>query len=94
MAAKPRVLYTTITGGANHTGVVYFCGYSVRETAGAVAEIRFRLAAVGGVILAVVSLPANSSYSVMFPSALSTPTGVYVQVVSGAAEGILYSGKP
>ena len=80
----------TITGGANHTGVTRFNGFSVREDSSAAAVIEFRIAVVGGDIVWHLALAADESASIIFPSYITTEGGVYVKEVSGSIEGVLF----
>jgi hypothetical protein len=83
-----------ITSNAAHASVDLLGGWSVREAAvvGAQATVRFRRGAVGGQVLAVLELAANAAETVV----LATPidgdgtNGVYVEVVAGTVEGVLY----
>ena len=79
-----------ITPGSNHAGVTRFGGFSMYEDAGAPALVIFRKAVVGGQILFTVALTANQSVSFLFPQALSSEGGVYVQESSGSVTGVLY----
>ena len=83
---------TTITGGgANHTGVTRFCGFSFYEDASAAALIIIRKATVGGQILFTIPLAADAGATLVFPSDfISTEGGVYVQESSGSVTGVLY----
>lgn len=81
----------TITGGgANHTAVTRFSGFSVREDAAAVATVRFREGAVGGQILFELTLAASESASIIFPTYITSEDGVYVEEVAGSIEGVLF----
>lgn len=85
----------TITGGANHSGVTRFAGFSIREAAGtpAAATVNFRSATVGGQILATVELAANESAMVFFPGPIVASGGVYVEQAAGTISGVLYNGR-
>jgi hypothetical protein len=76
------------------TGSAYLAGYTIRETAGAAAAVRIydHESAASGVILAAVSLAADGSVDVMYPSSLRALRGVFVDVVSGAVEGSIRIG--
>ena len=78
-------------GGANHTGVTRFGGFSVYEDASAAAVIIFRKATVSGQILAVLTLAADESATIQFDVPLSAEGGVYVQESSGSITGVLYN---
>ncbi len=80
----------TITANANHTAVSRLGGFSIRETAGAAADLNLRLATATGQILFVLELAANESAGIVFPGHISAPGGVYVEVTSGAIAGVLY----
>ena len=83
----------TISADSNHTGVTSFCGFGVRETGSAAAVVNFRIGSVTGDIIAPLALAADESATISYGNTVSTPTGVYVQVVSGAIAGSLYSAK-
>jgi len=82
-----------ITADTNHTAVVRFAGFTIRESAGtpAVAAVNFRDETVSGQILWVLELAANESAGIVFPGHVSTASGVYVQVVSGTVSGTLFN---
>jgi len=84
-----------LTGDANHTDVVHYGGFSVRESAGtpAVAAVNFRHGSVSGQIVGVLELAANESADRSLPGIIQTPAGVYVQVVTGEISGVLYNIK-
>ncbi len=75
------------------SGATRFCGYSYREASplGGSAVVRFRHGAVDGQILAVCSLREKESETQEL-GPFDTPNGVYVEVVSGTIEGVVYSG--
>ena len=83
---------TAITVNTNHAGVRNLSGFSIRETAGAAAVVRFRVGTVSGTILETLSLVANASLGVVYGrgNAKRAEDGVYVQVVSGTIEGSLF----
>lgn len=85
-----RLVAKTITVNTNHTTTTKLGGFSIRETAGAVADFNIRLAAVGGQILAVGELAANQSINIIFPVPIDTGTGVFVEQSTGAIAGVLY----
>lgn len=64
-------------------------GYTIRETAGAVATVRIydNASAASGTLLATISLAANESRDVQHPVGIRADRGVYVDVVAGAVEG-------
>lgn len=79
MAVKPQ----TITPNSEHAGVGMLRGWSLRGT----FVINLHKAVVGGDIIASIS---NTSYE-LFPDAILSPGGVYVEVVSGTlTQGTLY----
>jgi hypothetical protein len=64
-------------------------GYTIRETAGAVAAVRVydNASAASGTLLATIGLAANASHDVHYPGGIRAAQGVYVDVVTGAVEG-------
>lgn len=82
----------TITADTNHATVRNWNGFSIREAAGtpAQATVRFRDGAVGGDILGVLELAGDESASMTLTDDLKAPSGIYVEVVSGTIEGVLY----
>lgn len=81
----------TITAGTNHD-VSRFGGWSVREAAAtaAAATVRFRDTSVAGQILAVLELAADGSDTTVLDPAVVPDGGVYVEVVAGTVEGVVY----
>ncbi len=77
-----------ITANANHTGVTRFGGFSIR--ASAAAFVRLRHGSSTGQVLYVLDLALNESAGTSFTGHIDVPSGVYVQVVSGTIEGVLY----
>lgn len=69
-------------------------GWSIRETAGAAAAVRLwdgREA--GGQLLATVALAASDSHTVMpTGGGISVSDALFVEVVTGAVEGVVYLG--
>lgn len=80
-----------VTGDSNHSGVQHLAGWSFRETAASAAEVRLRNGAVGGDILAVFNLPADGSVESTPLAPIRAPSGVFVEVVGGTVEGVLYA---
>ena len=78
-------------GGANHSSVEQWDGFSVKEDASAAASIEFRKAVVGGQVLWYLELAADESASIMFPKSISAEGGVYVKEVAGSITGVLFS---
>ena len=85
------VITIPLAAGANHATVVAFQGFSVQEDAGAAAVIEFRQEVVGGLIVWYLNLDANKTGSIMFPTPISTPAGLYVKEVSGSVSGVIFS---
>lgn len=83
---------TSISADSNHSGVTQLKGLSIRESAGspAVATIRLRKASVSGQILMVLELAENESATLILDSPIPSEDGVYVQVVAGTVEGVIY----
>lgn len=69
-------------------GVTYR-GITLRETAGAAAEVRVfdNDTAASGTLLATIGLAADESFDALCPSGIRAQNGIYVEVVSGAIEG-------
>lgn len=59
-------------------------GFSIRENAGAAAQVNLRDGAVDGQILVTIPLAANEGVTAVFPRTLPFLSGVYVEVASGA----------
>lgn len=83
---------TTITANTNHSDVQRFRGVSIRESAAsaAAAQVNLRKGAVGGQLLMVIELAANESATLVLEDRVPSEGGVYVQVVSGTVEGVIY----
>ena len=82
-----------ITANSNHASVEKWKGFSVRENAGTPAQavVNFRKASVSGQIVGVLELNSEESATlVLTKRKINTEGGVYVQVVSGTIEGVLY----
>lgn len=81
----------TVTSNANHADVERLTGWSFRESdaSPAVATVRLRNNAVGGQVIAYIELPANGSQTVSLKHPVQV-AGVYVEVVAGTVEGVLY----
>jgi len=85
----PAVIQPVTAVGA---GVRRFGGYTVRETAGAAAVVRFWANTVAsGTLLATVSLAANESAGDTYDGrGLIAAGGIAVEIVSGAVEGTFW----
>lgn len=85
---------TAITANSNHSAVTKLGGFTIRESAAiaAVATVRLRKAAVGGIILEVIELAANGSLTVSYGRGnyKEASGGTYVEVVAGTVEGSLF----
>jgi hypothetical protein len=83
---------TPITDTAIVTAAKYI-GITVCETSGsATAKVRVRNNNVSGVILDTITLAANESVSYTYPRGRAAASGtVYLQVVSGAVEGSVFT---
>lgn len=83
-----------ITANTNHTGAERLGGFSVHEAAAtaAAATVRFRRETATGQIIFVLELAANESASIVLPAGEYVPSGggVYVEVVAGTVEGVLF----
>lgn len=72
-----------------------YSGYTIRETAGAVAVVRVWDNAAGasaGTLLETVGLAANQSQTVTHARPIMPTAGIWVQVVSGTVEGSIRVG--
>ncbi len=71
-----------------------FCGYSIRETAGAAAVVRIwdNASAASGTLLATVGFPAASASQTKYFGAegVRAENGIFLETVSGAVEGAIY----
>lgn len=90
---QPATPTAVAAGAAAPAGAKKLWGFSLRESAGAAAVVRIRDGVVGGAILATVSLTAGESDTQTFakPVAVSHAAGPFVQVVSGAVEGAVFT---
>jgi hypothetical protein len=79
-----------LAAGAAITGVGAFRGFTVRETAAAVASFRIwdNATAASGRLLATVSLAANASEQ--FETDLVYANGLFVEIVAGTVEGSIF----
>ena len=81
----------TITDNSNHSGVEVLRGVAIYEDAGAAAMVWLRKASASGQKLIPVPLAAGEA---VFLGLDGTPIpsegGVYVEVVSGSIDGVLY----
>lgn len=66
-------------------------GWSIRETAGAVASLRFRERSASGAIVGAVSLVANGHSVAWFgPQGVTCSGDLLEDTVAGAYEGVVY----
>jgi hypothetical protein len=74
---------------ASHTT---YGGYTIRETAGAVATVRIydNASAASGTLLGTIALLANESRDVQYPAGVRAANGVFVDVVAGTVEGSVW----
>jgi hypothetical protein len=95
MSRSRRVLTPIeVTANANHATVTYLGGFNFAEVAavGAPAHLRLRHGSVAGAILAHISLTGDGMVIKVFEETfIDTPSGVYVEVVSGTIAGVLYN---
>ncbi len=87
---------TRWTNDANHPSVKLWRGFAYRETGSAAAVINFRLESATGDILWPLNIAADEAGGIIFgdekpQNAILSTAGVYVQVVSGAVVGTLFS---
>lgn len=82
-----------LAAGALCPGPAIFAGFSVRETAGAVATVRLwdNPAAGNGNLLATIALAANASSHFAVPQGVWV-TGIFAEIVAGTVEGSVYLG--
>ena len=77
----------------SHAG--YYVGYSLRETAGAVATVRLwnNASAASGTLVATIALVASASRDFAVPDdGVWFDLGLFVEVVAGTVEGAIYLG--
>lgn len=69
-------------------------GFSVRETAGAVAVVRIydHASAASGTLLDTISLAASESRAEYYAQGIWAVNGIYVKIVSGTIEGSVRTG--
>lgn len=94
MSATPVACPTSSAALAPTSGnnVTYY-GYSLAETAGAVAKVRIRDGgAVTGRILDTVHIAADGDKQKDWPFGVNARGGLYVEVVAGAIEGVILYG--
>lgn len=72
-----------------HNGLAVYRGFTLRETAGAVATVRiFDGTSAAGTLLDTVAFAANESRSEYYPDGgIRASTGIWFEVVAGAVEG-------
>lgn len=88
-AARP----VAFAAGQLASGMAFYRGYSLRETAGAAATVRlWDNTSAAGVLLATIALAANSSKDFVAPHNVMAQNGIFVQVVAGTVEGSVYLG--
>jgi hypothetical protein len=88
-AAAPKALT-----GANQliiTGVGYYKGVTIRETAAAVATVRiYDGVSAAGTLLETIALAANESKNYSYHEGRTFLTGVFVSIVAGTVEGSVF----
>ena len=85
---------TRINDDKNHPAIQLWRGFAVRETGSSAAVVNFRLASATGDILWPLNLAADEAAGIIFDGgedAIESTAGVYVEVVSGAIVGTLFS---
>jgi hypothetical protein len=89
MDAIARTVALTGVDEAVRVGASVYRGFSVRETAGAVAVLRIHDGtSAAGTLLDTIALAANASASAWYgDGGIWASNGVFVDVVSGAVEG-------
>ena len=85
-ASRVQTSSALTADGAVIAGAARLMGYSVRETAAAVATLTIRDgSSTSGAPRAVCNLAASASYTVMFgPEGLDCPNGIFVDLLTGA----------
>ncbi len=85
---------TRIKDDTNHSHIVSWRGFAIRETASAAAVVNFRNGTATGDILWPLNLAADEAAGIILgrsDDAIACPDGVYVEVVSGSVVGTLFS---
>jgi hypothetical protein len=84
--------FPVANGAVGFGGPGQLQGWSLRETAGAVATVRIREVGVAGKILASIGLAANDDDRAWYgPLGVDFATDLYIEVVAGAVEGAIYA---
>lgn len=89
-----RTIPLTGANQAASTAQAVYVGFTIRETAGAVAVVRIwdNASAASGTVLEEIALVANESRSECYARGVWAVNGIYVQVVSGTVVGTLRTG--
>jgi hypothetical protein len=89
MHALARSITLTGSNQAARSSASVYVGFTIRETAGAVAVVRIwdNASAASGTVLEQISLAANESRSECYARGVWAELGVYVEVVSGTVAG-------
>ncbi|MEA2704740.1 MAG: hypothetical protein QOD63_2685 [Actinomycetota bacterium] len=75
------------------TGIGTYYGFSIRETAGAVATVRiYDGTTAAGTLLDTLGLAANQSMREYYPDGIWVQSGIFVKIVAGAVEGSIRLG--
>lgn len=75
------------------TGVGTYYGFTIRETAGAVAKVQvFDGTSATGTLLETISLVANGSDKAFYPGGMWAANGIFVKILAGTVEGSLRLG--
>lgn len=71
---------------------VIYCGFSLRETAGATALVRIRVNTITGKILDTIPLAANEGASDYYVDGVYCDGDLYCEIASGTVEGTIRHG--
>lgn len=88
---------TTLTGSdqliVTSTLATYY-GFSIRETAASTAVVRVYAGITnGGKLIDTIGLAASGNVAAWYgPQGIAARDGIYVDIVSGTVEGVLYAG--
>lgn len=95
MAGDRYLRANDLAAGTNHAPITRLAGWSVRETAGtpAQAKLRLRHGSSTGQILATVRLAQETSETVELNREIRTPSGVYLEIVTGTVEAVAYTSE-
>lgn len=85
--------YAVTSSAAVRSDASVYCGFSLRETAGAAAVVRiYDNTAADGTLLDTISLAADESAREFYPGGIKAVAGIYFSLVSGTVEGSIRVG--